>query len=88
MENILEDKEMITLNKHEKILAVVPEYCAGPGYGYWVVWVHILDYSKNTYRLHILQESETTPAMGTLFAIGATVSDALLSAVPTKKGKK
>lgn len=80
---------MIVLNKHEKVLAVVPEYCAGPGWSNRLVHVHILDYSNNTYRVVYLTPDETTPAMRTLFEIGATISGALLRAVPIKtKGKK
>lgn len=80
---------MIQLNKHEKVISVVPEFCSGPGYSNWVVWVHIVDYSNNTYRCNSLQEDEFTPAMHVLWDTGAVVADALLKAVPTKtKGKK
>ena len=80
---------MIVLNKHEKVISVVPEFCSGPGYSNWVVWVHIVDYSDKTYRCHALQDDEFTPSMHALMRVGAAMTAELLKAVPTKtKGKK
>lgn len=33
----------IKLHRHERIVAVTPEFCAGPGWGNCITWVHIVD---------------------------------------------
>lgn len=75
----------IYLGKNERVVAVVPEDCAGPGWSNSVVWVYIRDYLGNT-RSECLQIADQTPEMLTLFEHGAIMHRALVGAVPTVVG--
>lgn len=77
----------IKLSKTEQIIAVVPEFCHGPGWSNQVVWVHIVDYATNQYRVEDIQPVEQSKEMLVLFKAGAAMLDALLSAVPVEKEK-
>ncbi len=76
----------IKLQRDERIVAVVPEYCAGPGWCNAPVWVYIVGQSGT--REECIQPTERTPAMHVLFNAGAAMQNALFSAVPTRKAKK
>lgn len=77
----------INLGRNESIVGIVPEYASGPGWSNAVVWVTVLDWQTNKARRECIQPDERTPAMHALFATGAAMHAALLSAVPTKKEK-
>lgn len=77
----------IELQRDERIVAVVPEYCFGPGWSNPLVWVYIVD-SNQTLRTESIQADEMTPAMQTLFGVAEAMQNALFSAVPTRKAKK
>lgn len=71
----------------ERIAAVVPEECSGPGWSNRVVWVYI-EKRAGGYRTECLQLLDQTPEMWTLFDPGAAMHRALLSAVPHKTRRK
>jgi hypothetical protein len=73
----------IKLNRGDRIVAVMPEYSAGPGWANQPVWVFIRQ-NDGTFREECIQPEERTAAMHTLFATGATVCAALVVSVPTK----
>jgi hypothetical protein len=78
----------ITLNPHEKVVAVVPERCHGPGWSNSPTWVHIVDYSTAKHRAECIQPEERTPALDALFAAGEAMHRSLLAAVPVKVAKE
>ena len=48
----------IKLSAHERVIAVVPESCSGPGWSNRLVSVHIVDYAEGKHRVVYLQPSE------------------------------
>jgi hypothetical protein len=77
----------IVLRADEKIMAVVPAYVNGPGWGNSIVYIYIRD-SGGKFRLEYLQPTEQTVEMLTLFKSGAAMCEALISAVPETRKKK
>lgn len=80
--------KIIKIFPHEKVIAVVPEYCSGPGWSNAVTWVHIIDYSTGKYRCEDIQTEERTLDLSVLFSHGAAIASALMSSVKTKLVKK
>ena len=80
-------RQLLKLAPGEYIAAVVPEYCAGPGYSNRPLWVYIRNGS--TYRQECIQPEQQTPAMHTMFATLAAAHGQMLAAVEavTKKAK-
>jgi len=76
--------KIIKLTQHEKVVAVVPSYAAGPGWANAPTWVHIVDYATGKHRCECIQPDERTPELDTLFHAGAAMHSALMGAVPTK----
>ena len=74
----------IHLADGERILAVVPEYCSGPGWTNQLVVVYIST-GEGEIRQEYIQPEEMTPTMYALFGSGAAIHAALLRAVPTEK---
>lgn len=77
----------IKLHRHERIVAVTPEFCAGPGWGNCITWVHIVDYSTNKYRCEDIQPAERSDALHLLWKHGNLMANALIDAIPTRKAK-
>lgn len=73
----------IALHADEKIIAVIPEHCSGPGWSNMPIWVYIIDSSQKL-RTECIQPDEMTREMWTLFKAGAAMCEALVSAVPVK----
>lgn len=73
----------IHLARGERVIAVVPEKCGGPGWRNAPVWVYITNSITGESRDECLQPTEQTPEMLRLFDIGAAVHSALVDAVPT-----
>ena len=73
----------IELHRGERIVAVVPDLCSGPGWSNAPVWVHVATIDGRL-RTECLQPDEQTPEMHTLFTPGATMCEALVGAVPTR----
>ena len=73
----------IHLADGERIIAVVPEHCAGPGWANQLVVVYIAT-GHGTFREEYIQPEERTPAMHAMFSSGAAITTALMNAVPVK----
>jgi len=73
----------ITLARGERILAVVPERCCGPGWANAPIWVYIATKDRQ-YRQECIQPDERTAAMHALFDVAAAVRASLLAAVPVR----
>ena len=80
-------KVQIKLKKHEHILAVVPEYCHGPGWSNPVLWVHIADGNTRTYRTEVIQPDERNRDQVVLFKAAEAMHQALIGSVVVKKEK-
>lgn len=78
----------IKLSRHERVIAVVPEFCEGPGWSNRLVNVHIVDYATNNYRVVYLQHEEQSSEMQKMFAIIENVHRLAISCVTTKASKK
>jgi len=76
----------IRLAADERIIAVVPEFCSGPGWANAVAWVYIVN-SSGAFRQDCIQPDERTEALHALFAVGEAVNRALVAAVPVNKAK-
>ena len=83
----LKPKVQIKLKKYEHIIAVVPEYCHGPGWSNRVLWVHIADGNTCTYRTEAIQPDERNRDQVVLFKAGEAMHQALVGSVVVKKEK-
>ena len=77
----------IKLNHGERVVAVVPERCSGPGWSNAPTWVYIVT-NDGKLREECIQPEERTPELHTLFAAGEAMCNALAAAVPVKKAKR
>ena len=84
----MKPQKPIQLSRTERVLAVVPEYCAGPGWANSPLWVHIADHATGTLRSECIQPEDQTPEQLTLFRIGAVVHAALVDSIGTKRSRK
>ena len=84
----LKPKVQIKLKKHEHIIAVVPEYCDGPGWSNRVLWVHIADGNTRTYRTEAIQPDERNRDQVVLFKAGEAMHQALVGSVVVKQEKR
>jgi hypothetical protein len=75
-------KKTLKLASDERIIAVVPEHCAGPGWANAVIWVHIRD-SSGKLRTEDIQPGQRTPEMHALFSVCASAHSSLLTHVST-----
>lgn len=73
----------IILNPGERIIAVVPQQAAGPGWSNAPTWVYIAT-NDGRLREECIQPEERTPDLHTLYDIGEKVCAALIGAVPVK----
>jgi hypothetical protein len=80
-------KQKIVLEYGEKIVAVVPEYCEGPGWVNTVLWVYIANIGARTFRFECYQPEEQNDVQRTLFSIGAQVNKQLVASVEVKQKK-
>lgn len=78
--------KVIHLFEDERIIAVIPERCSGPGWGNSPVWVYIAAQAGGL-REECIQPSERTSEMNTLFYPGEAMVAALMNAVPQRKIK-
>ena len=83
----LKPKVQIKLKKHEHIIAVVPDYCAGPGWSNSVLCLHIADGNTRTYRTEAIQQDERNRDQVVLFKAGEAIHQALVGSVVVKKEK-
>jgi hypothetical protein len=76
--------KVIALKEHEYIVAVVPEYCHGPGWSNALTVVHIVNSVTSQHRCEYIQPEERSADMHTLFRAGEAMHGALVAAVPKK----
>lgn len=79
--------EKIILEFGERIIAVVPERAAGPGWSNAPTWVYI-ETNEGRLREECIQPEERTPELNMLYGIGEIVCSLLISAIPTYKKTK
>ena len=71
---------MISLDRLERIVAVVPETCSGPGWKNQLIWVHIVSFD-NKYRCESIQFDSMTSEMCSLFKVCEAAHDSMKNAV-------
>ena len=76
----------IKLARGERVIAVIPEVCFGPGWANSPVFVYI-ERNDGTLRTECIQPDERTAKLDALFSPGAAMAQALISAVPIVKRK-
>lgn len=79
--------KIIKLSHGERIVAVVPEYCNGPGWRNTPAWVYIAT-NDGRMREECIQPDERTPELHALFHAGEAMCNALVAAVPSVKIKR
>jgi hypothetical protein len=84
----MKPQKPIPLSRTERVIAVVPEYCAGPGWANSPLWVHIADHATGTLRSECIQPEDQTPEQHVLFRIGADVHAALVNSIGIKRSRK
>lgn len=77
---------VIKLQHGERIIAVVPEYCSGPGWRNSPIWVYI---GTNDGRLktECIQPEDQTVEQMHLFRVCESAHLAMLSSVPVAKAR-
>ena len=75
----------IKLTGNERIVAAVPETITGAGYRNFIIWVHIVDYIKQTWREECIQPDEQTPVMIALFNPLEQAHKSMLGAIKVVK---
>lgn len=78
-----EDKQRFVLREDEKVIAVVPEYCSGPGWSNEVTMVYIVHFPSGKLRTECIQPDERPSDLTILFEPGAAMSIALQKSVRT-----
>jgi len=74
----------IKLSCDERIVAVVPEKCYGPGWSNAPTWVYI-QARDGTIRVECIQPDECTPELRALHEAGDALHRALVKAVPVER---
>lgn len=74
----------IRLTAGERVVAVVPERCCGPGWINTPAWVYIAT-NDGRLREECIQPDEMTPQMRVLFNAGEAMCKALIDAVPHRR---
>ena len=74
----------IQLTRHERILAIWPEFASGPGWRNEIVYVYVEDTTNGRVRTEDIQPHERSESMIVLFTAAAAMADALRRAVPTE----
>lgn len=69
--------KQIELKLGERILAVVPQKCSGPGWSNFVAWVYIGN-SCGEVRTDCLQQEDWSDDLFALAGVGEAMSDALI----------
>jgi hypothetical protein len=72
---------MIKLDEDERIIAVVPEVCCGPGWANTLIWVYIEQSSTHKLRTESIQPEEQTNEMKLLFEPAAYMAKTLKNLV-------
>ena len=78
----------VILKRDERIIAVVPEHCEGPGWGNDVLWVHIENPITKELRIVCYQFRELNRELQAFHATGAALYRELVSWVPVEREVK
>lgn len=78
--------KVINLNYGERVIAVVPERCNGPGWSNSPVWVFIAT-NDGGLREECIQPEERTPELNALFHAGEAMCAALKDTIRIKRKK-
>lgn len=70
----------VRLKPGERIVAVVPEYCAGPGWANRPIWVHIVN-QANHYRMECIQPEQQSKEQQLLFRLAETAHRQMIDTV-------
>ena len=76
----------IRLHPGERVIAVVPERCSGPGWANSPTWVYVAT-NDGQLRQECIQPEERTPQLHALYHAGATMCASLLASVPQRRVK-
>ena len=76
----------IKLHPGERVIAVVPERCGGPGWANAPTWVYVIA-NDGRCRLECIQPEERTPQLHALYRAGEAMCAALLASVPQRRVK-
>ena len=76
----------IKLARGERVIAVIPEACFGPGWANCPTFVYIERNDKKL-RTECIQPDERAADLDTLLKTGAAMEQALIAAVPVVKEK-
>lgn len=76
----------VKLHPGERVIAVVPERCSGPGWSNAPTWVYIAS-EDGKLRFECIQPEERTPQLHALYHAGEAMCAALLGSVPQRRGK-
>jgi len=78
----------VQLARHEEIVAVVPQFAAGPGWTNRPLWLHIINHVDGRYRCECIQPEDQTSTQHVLFPVLAAAHAAMLAQIKVKKAKK
>lgn len=78
--------KVIKLQEGDRVIAVVPECCNGPGWANTPTWVYI-ETNDGRLRKECIQSDERTTELHTLFHVGVAMGWALINAVPICRKK-
>lgn len=78
--------KIFTLAPGETVLAVVPQYCAGPGWTNRPIWVYIGNQSGQ-YRTECIQPDEQTREQFLLFKLAATMHVQMVDTINIRRVK-
>lgn len=76
----------IRLAPGERVIAVVPERCGGPGWANAPTWVYVAS-EDGRLRFESIQPEERTPQLHALYHAGEAMCAALLGSVPQRRVK-
>ena len=76
----------VKLHPGERVIAVVPEHCSGPGWANAPTWVYVAT-NDGRLRFESIQPEERTPQLHALYHAGEAMCAALLGSVPQRRAK-
>lgn len=79
-------RKTIGIYPGERIIAVVPDRCSGPGWSNAPTWVYI-EQADGMLRTECIQPSERGPDLQALFAAGLAICEAMINSVPVRNEK-
>lgn len=77
-------QKTITLARNERIIAVVPEACSGPGWANQPTWVYIVA-SDGKLRSECIQPGERGQELASLWGPGEAMTRALMQSISVRQ---